>query len=147
MNGQNGKTNATRRKILTRLELEGGFSRGELVTFQVDTGATSNVLTAQDLPNDVTLKSQESSRLSFFNGTQKDSLGTCEITVKIIKDALKAELDRPVKMDVISEIEEATDWTSQSCCSAQAQREPTHMHRSTAVKFRLEEKNLPGPNS
>ena len=79
---QNGKTIATRRKILTRLELEGGFSRCKLVTFQVDTGATCNVLRAQDLPNDVTLKSQESSCLSFFNGTQKDSLGTCEITVK-----------------------------------------------------------------
>ena len=80
---QNGKTIATRRKILTRLELEGGFSHGKLVTFQVDTGATCNVLRAQDLPNDVFLKSQESYCLSFFfNGTQKDSLGTCEIAVK-----------------------------------------------------------------
>ena len=68
---QNGKTIATRRKILTRLELEGGFNHGKLVTFQVDTGATCNVLRAQELPNDVTLKSEESSRLSFFNGPQK----------------------------------------------------------------------------
>ena len=63
---QNGKTIATRRKILTRRELVGGFSLGKVVTFQVDTGATCNVLRAQDLPNDVTLKSQESSYLSFF---------------------------------------------------------------------------------
>ena len=47
----------------------------------MDTGATCNVLRAQDVPADVTLKPQDSSRLSFFNGTEKHSLGTCVVIV------------------------------------------------------------------
>ena len=52
------------------------------IKFQVDTGATCNLIRRSDLPNAVRINKSEKTTLHYYNGTKNESLGSCQLTLE-----------------------------------------------------------------
>ena len=50
-----------------------------LVPFQVDTGATCNILRLCDMPPEAEINTDEPSTLAYYNGTHSKALGACKL--------------------------------------------------------------------
>ena len=68
-----------RNKLFTTMRIVDG---GGSIRFQIDTGATCCVIRQQDLPPGVEIRPGGKTRLSFYNGSSADSLGTCQLCLE-----------------------------------------------------------------
>ena len=52
------------------------------IKFQVDTGATCNLLRVSDVPENAEIGKEDKTILFFYNGARSESLGSCELTLE-----------------------------------------------------------------
>ena len=65
------------RKLLTKMNVNGHAS----MVFQIDTGATCNILRAEDMPSSVDVDRSERPSLCFFNDSKTTALGICNVSL------------------------------------------------------------------
>ena len=73
----NGVQCAPRKKLVTKMNVNGHTS----VVFQIDTGATCNILRADDTPSSVEVDRSERPSLCFFNDSKTTALGICNVSL------------------------------------------------------------------
>ena len=69
------ETDSLKRRIVARLVVE----ESRLVPFQVDTGATCNILRLCDMSPEAEIHTDEPSTLAYYNGTHSKALGACKL--------------------------------------------------------------------
>ena len=68
---------AQRKRLLSRMTVNEQFS----IVFQIDTGATCNILPMEGLPPPLIIDRSEKLNLQFFNISQTTTLGTCTLNL------------------------------------------------------------------
>ena len=73
----NGVQSAPRKKLLTKMNVNGHAS----VVFQIDTGATCNILRAEHMPSSVDVDRLQRPSFCFFNDSKATALGICNVSL------------------------------------------------------------------
>ena len=66
------------RQIFSTMTVSGN----RLVQFQIDTGATCNLILKRDLPENTAVDRGGKKTLHFYNGAKSPTLGTCQLQLK-----------------------------------------------------------------